>query len=78
MNDTRLSVRFDLANANHHLWNNHGTWWCHYTLHLPGFTKLRLRRSPATQEVFLARQRGDRFLARADCQPHGPATGRCA
>lgn len=22
-------------NANHHLWDNHGTFWCHFTLHLP-------------------------------------------
>ena len=31
------------ANADHHLWNNNGTWWCHFTLHLANCTKERMR-----------------------------------
>jgi hypothetical protein len=33
------AVRIDAANPRHHLWNNHGTWWCHLTVHLPDHTK---------------------------------------
>ena len=28
-----LSIKIDLENPDHHLWNNHGTWWIHYTVH---------------------------------------------
>ena len=36
-----LSVRIDPDNPNHHLWNNHGTWWLHYTVHPTPHTKRR-------------------------------------
>ncbi|MDG2125918.1 MAG: hypothetical protein P8J87_19620 [Verrucomicrobiales bacterium] len=32
----RFSVRVNEGNANHHLWNNHGTWWFHATVHRQG------------------------------------------
>ena len=34
----KLSLRVNDANENHHLWNNNGTWWVHYTVHLADFT----------------------------------------
>ena len=54
-----LAVRVNHTNRNHHLWNNHGTWWMHYTLHLPDFTKQRIRESLATPCLQTARCRRD-------------------
>jgi hypothetical protein len=28
-----LAIRLNPGNPDHHLWNNNGTWWCHYTVH---------------------------------------------
>lgn len=61
-----LAVRVNPANPDHHLWNNHGTWWCHYTVHLPDFTKRRVRRNLGTRVLTEARQRRDQLLAAAD------------
>ena len=63
MSHPRLAVRINRANANHHLWANHGTWWIHYTLHLPDFTKRRVRQSLATRCIKTARRRRDAVLA---------------
>jgi hypothetical protein len=41
-----LSPRTPDAGDRHHLWNNNGTWWVHYTLHF-GHRKRRIRRSLA-------------------------------
>ena len=60
----QLSLRTHAQNADHHLWNNHGTWWCHFTLHCPLGTKQRIRRSLRTTEVGTARRRRDVLLAR--------------
>jgi Holliday junction resolvase RusA-like endonuclease len=32
------------AKPNHHLWNNNGTYWCHYTVHEADYTKRRGRK----------------------------------
>ena len=56
------SLRVDPENPNHHLWNNHGTWWLHYTLHLPDYTKRRIRRSLHTRDPHEARSRRDELL----------------
>ena len=61
--ETKLAVRIDRCNLDHHLWNNHGTWWLHYTLHLPDYTKRRVRKSLGTQNVGEARLRRDEILA---------------
>ena len=58
-----LAVRVDRSNPNHHLWNNNGTWWCHFTRHLPDFTKARVRQSLATPNVVEARALRDALLA---------------
>ncbi|MBI5155472.1 hypothetical protein HZA57_09560 [Candidatus Poribacteria bacterium] len=50
------------ANPNHHLWNNNGTWWFHCTVHLPNYTKERIRRSLATTDLSIAKQRRDEHL----------------
>ena len=56
------SLRINRANPNHHLWNNNGVWWIHLTIHLPDFTKHRLRRSLKTSDIAAARRRRDRYL----------------
>ncbi len=58
-----LSVRVNRKNPDHHLWNNHGTWWLHYTLHMDDFTKRRVRKSLGTHCVDEARARRDEALA---------------
>jgi hypothetical protein len=57
------SVRVDADNPNHHLWDNHGTWFLHYTVHPTPFTKERVRRSLGTKDVRVARERRDNFFA---------------
>ena len=59
------SIRVLAHNPDHHLWNNHGTWWCHYTVHLPDYTKRRVRQSLVTPSVEQARKLRDRLLRRA-------------
>lgn len=55
-------IRVRAENANHHLWNNHGTWFLHYTVHPTPFTKERIRRSLGTKDVVVARERRDAFF----------------
>jgi hypothetical protein len=62
MEQPTASLRINPANRNHHLWNNNGVWSIHLTLHLPGFTKLRLRRSLHTRSVAAARRLRNRFF----------------
>jgi hypothetical protein len=57
-----LSVRVNRENPDHHLWNNNGTWWCHFTVHLPDYTKTRVRRSLQTIDVLTARSRRDQLF----------------
>jgi len=56
-------IRISLENPNHHLWNNHGTWFLHYTVHPTSFTKERIRRSLATKDLEIARRRRDSFFS---------------
>ncbi|MGA0133677.1 MAG: hypothetical protein ACO3ND_04905 [Opitutales bacterium] len=60
----RRSLRIDVGNPLHHLWNNNGTWWVHYTEHLPDFTKRRVRRSLGTRDQEEAVRRRDALLGR--------------
>lgn len=60
----RASVRVRPANPNHHLWNNNGTWYLHYTVHPTPLTKSRVRASLGTKSVEVARARRDEILAR--------------
>lgn len=60
---TLAGIRVRAENPNHHLWNNHGTWFLHYTVHPTPFTKERIRRSLGTKDVRIARERRDAFFA---------------
>jgi hypothetical protein len=61
----RTSVRVRESNPNHHLWNNNGTWYVHYTVHPTPLTKSRVRMSLETKNLDVARQRRDEILSRA-------------
>ncbi|MDP4584792.1 MAG: hypothetical protein NWR21_11455 [Verrucomicrobiales bacterium] len=50
------------SNPDHHLWNNRGTWWCHFTLHRADYTAERIRVSLKTRDVEVARSRRDELL----------------
>jgi hypothetical protein len=60
-------------NVNHHLWNNNGSWWCHFTLQSPAGSAIRIRRSLKTADLEKARARRDRIL-----QALSQASGRVA
>lgn len=60
---TLASLRISEANPNHHLWNNNGTWFLHYTVYPTPFTKERIRRSLGTKDVKIARERRDNFFS---------------
>ena len=57
------SIRVDGSNCRHHLWDNNGTWWVHYTLHFDG-RKRRIRRSLGTVAVGEAIRRRDELFDR--------------
>lgn len=59
---TRLALRVNEENPNHHLWNNRGVWWCHLTVHKNDATSERLRFSLKTRDLDSARDRRDRIL----------------
>ena len=61
-----LSIRTAATNPFHHLWNNNGTWWVHYTEHLPDHTKRRVRRSLHTKDSGIARVLRDSILFEAN------------
>jgi hypothetical protein len=68
-------IRVRPENPNHHLWNNHGTWFLHYTVHPTPFTKERIRRSLGTKDIRIARERRDSFFAHlaSEAGKPGPA-----
>jgi hypothetical protein len=58
-----FAIRRRGTNPNHHLWNNHGVWFIHYTLHSDLAVKQRVRFSLNTRNLDLARARRDAILA---------------
>lgn len=59
----RLATRRTKSNPNHHLWNNNGTWWLHFTIHSNTGTRKRHRISLKTPDLDAARRKRDRILA---------------
>ncbi len=49
-------------NPDHNIWNNNGTYWCHYTVHGPNNTAQRVRVSLETKDREEARKRRDDLL----------------
>jgi hypothetical protein len=68
-------IRVDAENPNHHLWDNHGTWFLHYTVHPTPFTKERIRRSLGTKDLKIARERRDTFFAHLASEATKAAAG---
>ena len=66
------ALRVRPENPNHHLWNNHGTWFLHYTVHPTPFTKERIRRSLGTKDLRLARERRDTYFAHLSARTTDP------
>ncbi len=62
MENIELAVRIDPSNPNHHLWNNNGTWWIHYTNYPNAWSAERVRRSLRTRSLEEARRLRDRHL----------------
>ena len=61
MKNSKIAIRIG-SNPNHHLWNNNGTWWLHYTEHLADYTKRRVRLNLHTHNVKAARAIRDVLL----------------
>ncbi|MBT3483465.1 MAG: hypothetical protein HN457_18780 [Opitutales bacterium] len=55
-------LRISDDNPNHHLWNNNGIWWLHYTVYPTAYTSERVRRSLRTHSLDVARDRRDRLF----------------
>ena len=64
MEKPKVAIRECGGNPDHYLYDNNGTWFVHYTLHLPDYTKKRVRHSLKTKCVVAARARRDAMLAR--------------
>ncbi|MEX0325000.1 MAG: hypothetical protein AB3N33_02805 [Puniceicoccaceae bacterium] len=56
------SLRIDPDNPDHHLYRNNGTWWIHYTRHLPDYTIQRVRYSLRTKDRVVAHELRDSIL----------------
>ena len=63
MSTNALALRTNPRNLNHHLYNNNGTWWIHFHVHCPDFTKERIRESLGTRCLTTARELRDLALA---------------
>ena len=62
LKNKHASVRIGPGNLDHHLYNNNGVWWLHYTSYPTPATSKRIRRSLRTRDVTLARSRRDGFF----------------
>ena len=61
---SKVVMKVNDGNANHHLWNNRGIWWCHVTIHKSDATSERMRFSLKTRDIDKARERRDRIFAK--------------
>ena len=62
MDFQELSIRTNKTNENHHLWNNNGTWFIHYTVYPTAVTKRRVRHSLQTRSLTKARRLRDELF----------------
>lgn len=60
--NVQLAIRTDVENPNHHLWNNNGTWFIHYTIYPTTITKERVRKSLHTKNIEDAREKRDHIF----------------
>ena len=59
-----LSIRINADNPNHHLYNNNGTWFIHFTRWPTQHTTERVRRSLGTRDLAVARILRDAFIVK--------------
>ena len=59
-----LGIRVNPVNPNHHLWNNNGTWFVHYTVYPTPGTAERVRESLGTKDLSTARRLRDILFSR--------------
>ena len=64
-----LAIRLTRDNENHHLWNNNGTWFVHYTVYPTRVTKQRIRFSLKTKNLDKARRLRDDIFAKFETHP---------
>ena len=62
LKNKQASVRIGPSNLDHHIYNNNGVWWLHYTSYPTPTTSERMRRSLKTRDVSIARHRRDTIL----------------
>jgi hypothetical protein len=77
MKSSKIAIRIG-SNPNHHLWNNNGTWWLHYTEHLADYTKRRVRLSLRTHSVNAARAIRDVLLSSDSTETSAPVLQQAA
>jgi len=59
-----LSIRIDPRNPDHHVWNNNGVYWAHFTICPSAVTAKRVRASLHTHDIHEARRRRDKIFAK--------------
>ena len=62
MSNWSLSVRVRETNPDHHLFNNHGTWWCHFWAIADGIRQRRFRVNLHTSSRSKARAKRNSIL----------------
>jgi len=60
----QLAIRPSIGNPDHHLWNNNGTWFIHYTVYPTPITAERIRLSLRTKDLGEARRKRDALFLR--------------
>ena len=60
----QLAVRINPKNPIHHLFNNHGTWWCHFWVIENNRTQQRVRVNLKTRDLQKAQVKRDEILAK--------------
>ena len=58
-----LAIRIDPENSDHHIYNNNGTFWIHYTVYPTPITAERVRKSLKTKDIKVARRRRNEIFA---------------
>ena len=58
-----LAIRIDPENSDHHIYNNNGTFWIHYTVYPTPITAERVRKSLKTKDIRVARRRRNEIFA---------------
>jgi hypothetical protein len=64
----RLALRVPRGKPAHHLWNNNGTWWVHYSICHPEGGTRRYRESLKTPDFETACRKRDRIFAAIEAE----------